>query len=103
MANTFIHLPPTGSSAASASPVEVIVNANADSIEIRNQPLALLLDDTTTANNTYVGEAAVGASTAASTWRIKRINETSGIVLQWADGNGNFDNIWDNRTSLTYS
>jgi len=102
MANTFIHLPPNGSSAA-AVPVEVIVNANADSIEIRNQPLALLLDDTTTANITYVGEAAVGASTAASTWRIKRINETSGIVLQWADGNGNFDNVWSNRASLTYS
>lgn len=50
----------------------------------------------------YVGEAAISSSTANPVWRIKRINTTSGVIVEWADGNYNFDNVWDNRASLTY-
>lgn len=52
---------------------------------------------------TYVGKAAIGSSSASALWQIKKIDETSGTVITWADGNSNFDNIWDNRASLTYS
>lgn len=52
---------------------------------------------------TYVGEALVGASESSPVWRIKRIDETSGIVVLWADGNDNFDNIWDDYLTITYS
>ena len=53
---------------------------------------------------TYVGEASIGTSSASAAWRIKRIT-TSGTqtIIEWADGNNNFDNIWDNRASLSYS
>ena len=52
----------------------------------------------------YLGEAAVGAVTSAAVWRIKKIVETAGdIVVTWADGDSDFDNIWDNRLSLSYS
>lgn len=50
----------------------------------------------------YVGEAAIGSATSAAVWRIKRLDSTTGIVIQWA-GTGVFDQIWDNRASLTYS
>lgn len=99
MANTFIHLPPTGSI---TGPIDVNVTANTDNIETRPQALATKVDDTTTANVTYVGEAVVGTSAASSLWRIKKIDETSGIVITWADGDSNFDNNWNNRASLTY-
>lgn len=61
-----------------------------------------MLDDTTTANVTYVGYAAPGAATSAASWKIKKLDATSGLVVRFADGNANFDNVWDNRASLSY-
>jgi hypothetical protein len=63
----------------------------------------LLLDDTSTANVTYIGQAAIGSDRTQAVWQIKKVDETSGIVITWADGDANYNNIWDNRTSLTYS
>lgn len=50
----------------------------------------------------YIGEAAIGTATSAAAWRIKKVDSTSGIIIQWA-GTGAFDQIWDNRASLTYT
>ena len=50
----------------------------------------------------YVGEASIGTTTSAASWRIKKVDSTSGIVLQWA-GTGVFDQVWDNYASLSYS
>ncbi len=50
----------------------------------------------------YLGEAVIGTATSAPSWRIKKIDNSSGIVITWAD-TGAFDQIWDNRASLTYS
>ena len=66
-----------------------------------DRQLALRLDQNT-ATIAYVGDAAIASSTAAPVWRIKRLDTTSGIIIQWADGNQHFDNVWDNRASLTY-
>jgi hypothetical protein len=65
--------------------------------------VALRLDDTTTANATYVGIAPIGTAAGTALWQIKKIDETSGMIITWADANSNFDNIWNNRASLTYS
>lgn len=54
----------------------------------------------------YRGEAVVGSVTSSPAWRIQRITFTDGsddIIIQWADGDALFNNIWDNRVSLTYS
>lgn len=51
---------------------------------------------------TYVGEAAPGAATSASVWRVRRVTSTEDTILEWADGDSAFDNVWDNRASLTY-
>jgi len=57
---------------------------------------------TTVGSVDYVGEAAIGTATSSASWRIKKIDSTSGIILQWA-GTGTFDQIWDNYASLSYS
>ena len=59
-------------------------------------------DSTTTSNVIYFGEALPGAASSAASWRIQRIN-TSTEIDEWADGDSDFDNIWDNRASLSYS
>lgn len=59
--------------------------------------------DQATSTEMYVGEAPIGSSEVASVWRIKKLLSTdSTISLSWADGNQAFDNVWGNRTSLTY-
>jgi hypothetical protein len=51
----------------------------------------------------YIGEAPAGVPTSAALWRIQRLDVTAGIIILWADGNPNYDNIWDNRAALTYT
>jgi len=60
--------------------------------------------DEADSSTTYVGWAPIGSSTSSAVWRIKKIY-TSGTVttITWADGNAKFDNVWDNRASLSYS
>lgn len=63
-----------------------------------------LLQVDSVGNTTYLGYADAGSLTSASVWGIKKIVEVSNDVsITWADGNTNFDNIWDNRLTLTYA
>lgn len=43
-------------------------------------------------------------TTAGASWAITKYTYTAGLVTkqEWADGNTDFDNIWDNRAALTY-
>lgn len=60
--------------------------------------------DEVSATITYVGEADPDTLTSEALWRIKRLDTTNDdLVILWADGDANFDNIWDDRASLTYS
>ncbi len=52
---------------------------------------------------TYYGYAAPGTATDKAAWKIKKIDGTGDIFVQWADGNDDYDNIWDNHASLSYS
>lgn len=54
---------------------------------------------------TYVGEALPGTLTSAASWRVKRITLAADTDLEilYADGSDAFNQIWDNRLSLTYS
>ena len=53
----------------------------------------------------YEGFAPAGTATSAASWQIKRNTWTNNqlTAVEWADGNTNFDNVWDNRASLSYS
>jgi len=59
--------------------------------------------DEATSTVTYIGKATPGTATSVSLWQIQKIDTTTGTVITWADGNGDFDNIWANRASLSYS
>lgn len=67
---------------------------------------SIRLDDTSTVGITYVGKATIGTATSSALWQIRKIDETGTpvtMVVTWADGNANYDNVWDNRLSLSYS
>lgn len=57
-------------------------------------------------NLEYLGIAVMGTAKSAGTWQIRKlIYDSNGNLtdMQWADGNDNYDNIWNNRVSLSYS
>ena len=52
----------------------------------------------------YIGKATIGSATSDPVWQIQKMDETGGdVVITWADGDDSFNNIWDNRSSLTYN
>lgn len=53
----------------------------------------------------YIGKAPAGTATNAAAWKIQRVTTTVGgdLTVEWADGNINYDNVWDNRAVLSYS
>lgn len=54
------------------------------------------------ATYTYVGKAAPGSSDASAVWQIIRYPSADFSEGLYADGDANFDNVWDDRESLTY-
>jgi hypothetical protein len=63
-----------------------------------------LLLDADSAVTQYVGEASSGVQTSSPFWRIRQIVYTgNSIAIKYADGNPEFDNVWDNRAILTYA
>jgi hypothetical protein len=52
----------------------------------------------------YIGDADVGSATSAAVWRIAKATFTNNAAVRtYADGDQDFDNIWDNRASYIYS
>jgi hypothetical protein len=53
----------------------------------------------------YMGQATPGTATSAASWRIQKLvfGGDGDVTTTWADGNASFDNVWDDRASLTYS
>jgi hypothetical protein len=57
-------------------------------------------------NPIYLGLASPGTATSVSLWQIRSLTfdgQSNLTAMQYADGNPNFDNIWDDRGSLNYS
>jgi hypothetical protein len=48
----------------------------------------------------YLGEGLFGALTSEAKWRISKIDLSTGVRIKLASED--FDQIWDNRTTLTY-
>lgn len=67
-------------------------------------PEAIQIDDKSTNKVAYFGYAVVGSLTSAAVWKMfKTTDSATGTTLLYADGNSDYDNIWDDRVSLTYS
>lgn len=61
------------------------------------------LVDQASSTVTYFGTALSGEATSAATWRIQRMSVSGTVTtFAWANGNDQYDNVWDNRSSLTY-
>ena len=62
------------------------------------------LKDDNADGNTYFGEAVPGTATSAAGWQILRMNVSGTVTsFKYANGDSGYTNVWDNRTSLTYS
>jgi len=53
--------------------------------------------------DTYIADAAPGSLDSEAVWKIKKIDEASGTIVGWADGNASFDNLATDLPSLSYS
>jgi hypothetical protein len=80
-----------------------IYNTATGAIKTEETEYTTIIDEVS-ATTVYYGWAAVNSSTANAVWKIKR-KSVSGTVTTYAyaDGNTNYDNIWDNRALLSYS
>lgn len=67
-------------------------------------PTFKTLIDEVDANTTYVGYAKLGTATSAASWKILKISVSGTVTTTtYADGDDLFNNIWDDRASLSYS
>ncbi len=103
------------------SPQEIVISHTNDSIRIGDGtnlltvnadgtlpvssavPQATIIDEASS-TVTYIGKAAIGAATGSASWQIQRLTTSGGtITIAWADGDADYDNVWNNRASLSYS
>jgi hypothetical protein len=85
-------------------PESMVVTVDPTSPIATGQAYATQIDDVSTSGITYIGKALVGTGTASPLWQIQKVNQNGTpitTVITWA-GNAKFNQIWDNRTSLTY-
>ena len=61
---------------------------------------SIRVDDTGT--YVYVGYAKPGSTTSTASWKIFRVTTSNPVAIEYSDGDAFYDNIWDNRASLTY-
>ncbi len=61
--------------------------------------------DAATPTFAYLGKAQVASATSAAVWQIQKLvfGVDGDVTITWADGNAAFDNVWDNRASLSYT
>ena len=74
-------------------------------IEQESSKYASIVDESV-AGTAYIGHTAIGNLSLASSsvWRIQRLSTVSSIQYGgWASGDDNFDKIWANRASYTYT
>lgn len=63
------------------------------------------IDNVTTTSVTYIGVAKIGSSTSAAVWKIKKIDQSGTPIttsITWAGG-GQFNQVYDDRASLSYA
>jgi len=86
--------------------VKAVVGYGFDGVNVApliSDQVALQVDPITTAGVIYLGTAPIGSVTSAAAWQIQAINVAGGTVgITWANGSNAFNQIYDNRASLTY-
>ena len=82
---------------------KVKIAANLDGSLSSSTEAVQLQENSGDSNIEYVGLAAIGSATSAAVWQVQKIDCNTGTVVTWADGDNNYNNIYDNRESLSYS
>ena len=53
---------------------------------------------------TYVGEAAAGTPESAPNWRIKKLEQAGAVLsIKYVNGDLDWNSVWNDRASLSYS
>jgi len=74
-----------------------------NTVNIWDGALQNAIDATGVGGITYIGESVPGAVTSTASWRIQKVEVVGTLTtIKYAAGGGKFDQIWDNRASLTY-
>jgi len=68
---------------------------------VREPPLDQLIDEASS-TITYICEAVPGTATSAAAWRVQRVSVSGTVTTIRYAGAGAFNQIADNRASLTY-
>ena len=77
---------------------------NNRNVVIKESDILVQKIDEVSAAVTYVGKAQCGANVAGAIWQIMRISVAGTVTtIDWADGDGKFNNVWNDRTTLSYS
>lgn len=76
-----------------------ITGPNGSTLDELNGLLTVRVEEGAT--YTYIGHAIPGADESVAEWRIKRMTNAN-LTILFADGDVNFDNVWDDRATLTY-
>lgn len=93
---------PTGASTVAAQNAQTALLAEIDGTLDRGGPQFNKLLDQVNDNLLYLCEAVPGSATSAAVWRIKRIQTSGTVTLISYAGAGYFDQVADNRASLSY-
>lgn len=68
-------------------------------VSVEEESLGTVVDVVST-TLIYLGEGLFGSLTSEAKWKIKKIDLSSGVRI--TNASESFDQIWDNRGSLTY-
>jgi hypothetical protein len=86
-----------------AGSLSVAIASDQSAISVSEASYKTAIDEAS-ASVTYVGRAVAGTATSAASWQVSKFTLTGAVLVQeTADGDFLFNNIWDNRASLTYS
>jgi hypothetical protein len=77
--------------------------AGKSALDVSPRPPSYALRLAESAPYTYIGKAVTGSDEGDAVWQIFRMDETSGLAIEWADGDSSFNNIWTNYATLSYS
>ena len=84
----------------------LVDNFSGTPLEGKGLAIQLDYDGRTDCQPVYVGYAEPGLLTSDASWKIMRCEYDATNCLinrKWADGDTQFDNVWDNRAALSYS
>ena len=88
--------------------VTTLTNKSYLDVSVIDRPMTQKMDNNSSGQPTYIGEAAPGTATSATSWRIRKMEYDDGVNMPptgitWAEGDAEFDKEWDERTNYNYS